>query len=219
MLEKSWILLDADTPKQPTTDGIPAAVAFPIELPKLFIEHYTKPLAVVFDPFAGHGTTVLAAQDLGRIGFGVEYEQARCDSAAPAIHEPSQLFCGDTRTILEQLNIPTIDFVFTSPPYMRSFDTENPLTDYREHGSYDIYLAEMTKIFVQMKKRLAPGAVVCVEVENTFEPSYPMTPLVWDIGKALSRVLFLEREVVVCNTKTPASAKVHHSSVLVFRNK
>lgn len=217
MLEKSWIVLDAKIPQITTENG--TVVSFPIELPKLFIETYTKPLAIVFDPFAGYGTTLLAAQELGRIGFGVEYEQARCDVVTPNIHEPSQIFCGDTRTILQTLTIPTIDFVFTSPPYMRSFDTEHPLTNYHEAGEYDVYLAEMTNIFVQIKKRLAPGAIVCVEVENTFEKGYPMTPLTWDIGKSLARVLFLEREVVVCNSNAPTDAKVHHSTVLVFRNK
>lgn len=44
--------------------------SFKPELPDYFIRRYTKPGDVVFDPFAGRGTTILQANILGRIGWG-----------------------------------------------------------------------------------------------------------------------------------------------------
>ena len=37
-----------------------------------FIEEFTEIGDVVFDPFAGFGTTLFSAEQLGRKGFGVE---------------------------------------------------------------------------------------------------------------------------------------------------
>lgn len=50
--------------------------SFKPELPDYFIRRYTKPGDVVFDPFAGRGTTVLQANILGRIGWGNEIGRA-----------------------------------------------------------------------------------------------------------------------------------------------
>ncbi|MCP8315860.1 MAG: site-specific DNA-methyltransferase [archaeon] len=48
------------------------SAAFPIDLPKWFIELFTKPGDVVLDPFIGSGTTALAAIELGRHYIGIE---------------------------------------------------------------------------------------------------------------------------------------------------
>lgn len=45
---------------------------FPKELPNRLIKMYTQPGDVVLDPFAGTGTTIKAALELGRIGIGIE---------------------------------------------------------------------------------------------------------------------------------------------------
>ena len=45
---------------------------FPVELPKRCIELYTYDSEVVFDPFAGSGTTGIAAMDTGRIFVGYD---------------------------------------------------------------------------------------------------------------------------------------------------
>lgn len=52
---------------------------FPTSLPEFFINAYTDAGDNVFDPFMGSGTTLIAAEKLGRIGFGMEISPAYCD--------------------------------------------------------------------------------------------------------------------------------------------
>jgi len=54
---------------------------FPIQLPLSFIGHLADKGAVVLEPFAGSGTTLLAAARLGRLGYGMEKGPGYCDVA------------------------------------------------------------------------------------------------------------------------------------------
>lgn len=55
---------------------------FPVALPEMFATHLSDRGAVVFDPFMGSGSTMLAAHRLGRRGVGVELSPAYCDVIA-----------------------------------------------------------------------------------------------------------------------------------------
>jgi DNA modification methylase len=46
--------------------------AFPLELARRCIACSTEPGDVVFDPFAGSGTTMQAAEELDRLGVGCD---------------------------------------------------------------------------------------------------------------------------------------------------
>ena len=58
-------------PSQQVSKGFHPA-AFPAELPRRAILLLTDPGSVVVDPFLGSGTTLVAAEALGRLGVGVE---------------------------------------------------------------------------------------------------------------------------------------------------
>ncbi len=55
------------------------AATFPIELPHAFIDTFTKEGDIVFDPFAGTGTSMIAADQLGRKCYMVELDPRYCD--------------------------------------------------------------------------------------------------------------------------------------------
>jgi len=57
--------------------GHPAA--FPVGLPSFFIKAFTDELDIVYDPFLGSGTTLIAAEQLGRKCYGMEISPAYCD--------------------------------------------------------------------------------------------------------------------------------------------
>ena len=46
----------------------------PLDLPLRAITNSSDPGAIVYDPFCGSGTTLLAADNLGRVCYGVEIE-------------------------------------------------------------------------------------------------------------------------------------------------
>lgn len=46
--------------------------AFPVGLPEWFIKAYSDPGGVVYDPFLGSGTTLMAAHQENRIAVGME---------------------------------------------------------------------------------------------------------------------------------------------------
>lgn len=55
------------------------SAAFPIALPEFFIQAYTDASDIVFDPFLGSGTTLIAAHQNSRAGLGVELSPAYCE--------------------------------------------------------------------------------------------------------------------------------------------
>ena len=57
--------------------GHPAA--YPVGLPEFFIKAYTDANDLVFDPFMGSGSTLIAAEKNGRIACGTELSPKYCD--------------------------------------------------------------------------------------------------------------------------------------------
>ena len=59
------------------TTGHPAV--YPPELPAFGMQTWTTPGALVFDPFLGSGTTLIAAEQTGRVCYGMEILPKYCD--------------------------------------------------------------------------------------------------------------------------------------------
>jgi DNA modification methylase len=53
--------------------------AFPVGLPEFFIKAFTDPGDTVYDPFMGSGSTLIAAHQNQRAGYGMELSPAYCD--------------------------------------------------------------------------------------------------------------------------------------------
>jgi len=170
---------------------------YPEALVEPFILAYTEPGATVFDPFTGSGTTLIAAERLGRVGVGLEIHPERVDWCAAQLRDPSAVRVGDARA-LDRLDLPPADLIMTSPPYMtRLGHPENPLTGYQTtDGDYQTYLRELTDILTNAARLLTDTGRLVVNVANlTLDEHF--TPLAWDLGQALSRRLQIEREIVI----------------------
>ena len=71
-------------------NGVHSAV-FPLELPKICLEHFTKENDLILDPFMGSGTTALACLNMNRNYIGFEINQSYIDFAEKRIlNESSQ---------------------------------------------------------------------------------------------------------------------------------
>ncbi|MCS6954665.1 MAG: DNA modification methylase, partial [Bryobacteraceae bacterium] len=64
---------------------------FPRAIPEFFIKAFSDAGDGIFDPFAGSGTTLVAAGLLGRSGFGVEISPAYCDVILRRLQETLKL--------------------------------------------------------------------------------------------------------------------------------
>jgi site-specific DNA-methyltransferase (adenine-specific)/site-specific DNA-methyltransferase (cytosine-N4-specific) len=57
------------------------SAAFPLELPKWFIQLFTREGDIVLDPFLGSGTTAVVAKQLNRRYVGIEILEEYCHVA------------------------------------------------------------------------------------------------------------------------------------------
>ena len=190
-------------------------------LVEYFIHQFTQPGETVFDPFAGLGTTLLTAEDMGRIPFGIEADEQRYEYIRSQLVLKENIILGDSRN-LDTFHLPPLDFVITSPIFMRNDETKNPLSGFKENGTYQMYLDELQSIFRKMREFLKPSTKVVVEVFNLgATDTRPMTLLAWDMARALSRVLRFEKEIIVCwqgddRGDSPHKYGYDHSYCLVF---
>lgn len=104
---------------------------FPIAMAKRVIEQFTHKGELVIDPFVGSGTTLVAAQDLGRNAVGFDLKQEYVDLANSRVvsHSedlPCQQFaiCDDARNISKRIAPGTVKLAFTSPPYANILNRE-----------------------------------------------------------------------------------------------
>ena len=211
---RSYLLLEKADHLRPT--GIERDT-FPPSMVEAFLRRYTISGEVVLDPFAGFGTTLIVAEQLGRRAVGIEFHADRADYIAGRIGDTSRIVHGDSRQI-DELGIESCDFCITSPPYMHRNDTEDPLQGYTVPGAgYEAYLAGLAEIFGKVRMVLKPDAVCVVNVAN-IKRFDGITTLAWDVGRTLSDVMTFEGEVVVCWGDDENVFGYDHEYCLVFRN-
>ena len=96
---------------------------FPISMAKQVISLFTHKGELLVDPFAGIGTALLAARDLGRNAVGFDINQKYVDFAKQrltqqAITEGQQIMITeDARNISDYFEKESVELLFTSPPY------------------------------------------------------------------------------------------------------
>lgn len=170
---------------------------YPLELADILINAYSRPGELVFDPFVGSGTTLVAAQAAGRRGLGLEIHAERVEWCRARLDDPSWVRHGDA-TIMEAYTLPTVDLVLTSPPYMtRLHHPENPLTGYQTtDGDYLRYLTELANVFKSAVALLRPNGKLVVNIANMIDAGH-VTSLAWDMAARLHTIADFEREIVI----------------------
>ncbi|MFY9447843.1 MAG: site-specific DNA-methyltransferase [Dethiobacteria bacterium] len=155
-----------DIKKSPGELRLNHPAAFPLELAERCIQIFTSgPGELVLDPFAGTGTTLIAAARLGRCGVGTELyphylelfrERLAAEgegAAAGGLAPPPRLYQDDARHLKRYLKKDSVDFVLTSPPYWDIL-TARRTADRKEQRCYgdregDLGLTEDYALFLQ----------------------------------------------------------------------
>ncbi|WP_344467312.1 TRM11 family SAM-dependent methyltransferase [Kitasatospora kazusensis] len=195
MAVASWLVMGADDPEHgfPEAAGQAGLVS---QLRPLIVE-LSKPGDLVFDPFAGWGTTLVAASVEGRRGFGIEVNPDRADEARRWLkaYPGQEIFTGDARK--PPLEPGSVDLVMCDLPY---FGT-NLDTDATDEGQfyalreYDDYLAALDEAFAAVANVMRPGAHAVIAVQNR-RIADRFVPLAWDAARVLGRHLTLGDERV-----------------------
>ncbi len=195
--EQTWLHLPRGNKVTLPSRFRDAHVRYPDSMGEYCINEFSSPGEVVFDPFAGYGTTLLLAEEMGRIGYGIEFSQQKAGYVQGLLEHPERLIHGDSRN-LREYDLPPIDLCLTSPPYTHQADTENPFVDYRQKGfDYPAYLREMGGIFSQVVEKMSPRGRLVIEAAN-LKKDGEVTTLAWDIAREVSKILHFDGELVFC---------------------
>jgi len=169
-------------------------VRFPEAFVRAVLAEFTGPGDVVLDPFAGYGTTLVVAEQMDRVGVGVELLGERVALARSRLHGSGRIIEGDARN-LARFGLGPVDLCLTSPPYMSAVDhPENPLTAYRTRdGDYEAYLDELGQVFAAVAGLLRPGGHLLINAA-TIRTGQVVTPLAWDMARVAGRHLVFNGE-------------------------
>lgn len=190
---------------------------FPTQLVERLIESFLPSGAqTVLDPFCGSGSTLVAAQRMGKHGVGCELSReyvalarqrlsaAECPGPAAVVHAASAV---ELARLVEPASV---DLCITSPPYWNILNRKRT-ADYkavRHYGNhagdlgtiveYDDYLAALADVFKQVLVSLKPGAHACIVVMDLRVGSR-FYPLHSDLAARLQQIGYDYDDLVIWN--------------------
>ncbi|WP_051821378.1 DNA methyltransferase [Streptomyces sp. SCSIO 75703] len=191
----SWLVLGEEDPEFVRSDT-PGSCGMVAQLRPL-IREFSQPGDVVFDPFAGWGTTLVACGAEGRRGVGLEIDPDRVERARDRIapYPGQRMLCGDARK--PPLDAASVDLVLCDLPYFgTALDPAGaaPATLYALR-EYDVYLEALDDAFGAIAAVMRPGAYAVIAVQNR-RIDGAVVPLAWDAARLLGRHLTLGDERV-----------------------
>jgi DNA modification methylase len=226
--QKSWFIHNPPPRKK---DVLRHPAKFPESLAQEFIEFFTKPGQVVLDPMVGTGSTLIAALRSGRQSYGIELNPTYTVIAEQAIEREKEVLdqtpdapicrvilgnAGEIGSIFSQYQLPTVDYVFTSPPYWDMLHAKGSQTQKDRRQSQDLdtiysddahdlgnvhdyeeFLERLAGIYVTIKPFLRERAYLTIVVKN-IKKGGKIYPLAWDLARELSHTYTLKDEKIWC---------------------
>lgn len=222
--QKSWFIHNPP----PRKKGVMVHPAkFPETMAQEFVEFFTKKGQNVLDPMAGTGSALVASLRCGRNSYGIELNPKYAGIAREIIGQEkislaattdagnliAEVIQGDA-SLAANYQLPTIDYVLTSPPYWDMLhakgaagqkkrresndmdvvysDDPNDLGNVRD---YEEFLARLVGIYAGLKPLLREKAYLTIIVKNV-KKGGKIYPLAWDIARELGKVYTLKDEKV-----------------------
>ena len=216
-----------DLRKSPEELRLKHPAMFPTALAARLIESFLPAGPhVVLDPFAGTGSTLVAASRAGKYGVGLELSAAFVATAKKRIADRSLfdtegaeatpaplLHHASATNLLQHVAAESIDLCITSPPYWnilnqpRTADSKtmrhygNLQDDLGTIADYGEFLSALTRIFADVLKVLKAGAHCAVVVmdlrkKNRFYPFHS------DLAARLQEIGFVFDDLVIWNRQS-----------------
>lgn len=192
---------------------------FPSQLVTRLIESFTRTTEnVILDPFAGSGSTIVAASRLGKVGIGFEVNPEYVELGLrrlktrdlwhPEQDEQSTIYQKDARQLTELLTPNSVDMCITSPPYWdilsqkRTADGKeirhygDSADDLGKIGDYRRFIDELAKVFSQVYIVLKPGKY-CVVVVMDIRKGDRFYPFHSDIAVMMEKIGFIYDDLII----------------------
>jgi len=212
----------SDIKKTPEEMNLGHPAIFPKELPKRLLQCFTtRDDETVLDPFVGVGSTLLAAEEMGKVGIGLDVyhkfvekcnqrlSQTRIEEENDSGRIPrSVAYEADARNLMEYVSPSSIDFVITSPPYW-DIHLQGRTADYKESrpygelktdlgksGDYGDFLKSLREIFELVYETLKP-AKYCVIVVMDVRKKDKLYPLHSDITSFMQDIGFIYDDLII----------------------
>lgn len=221
---KTWlqysISIWSDIRKSTEENGLAHPAIFPTMLPERLISIYSHENDLIFDPFAGSGSTLVAAKNSKRFSKGIElsdefiklYERRtnNLNLFDDEEYEPT-LIKGDSRELLKWIEKSSVQLTITSPPYWDILNQKRT-ADYKEirnYGdfdsdlgnikSYDDFLNVLKNVFTQVYYVTKINGFCCIVLmdlrkKDKFYPFHLNTiEFMSDIGFVLDDIIIWDR--------------------------
>ncbi len=222
--QKSWF---THKPPPRRKDVLQHPAKFPETLAQEFIEFFTKRGETVLDPMVGTGSTLVACLRSGRNSIGIELNPTYAKIARKSVAIEQELLgkgaldlradviTGDAASIPD-FDLPSIDYVLTSPPYWNMLHARGAETQQKRRTSsnldvvysedpadvgniedYDHFLDALVSIYAKLKPFLRPRAYLTIIVKNV-KKGGRIFPLAWDLARRLGTLYTLKDEKIWC---------------------
>ena len=213
----------SDIRKSPEEQALKHPAMFPVELASRLVRCFTNGGGIILDPFAGSGSTLLAAEALGGtgVGFDVSAEYVATALARPRPSPPApsdtdgrafqgerRAYVADAGLLLEHLEPQSVDLVVTSPPYWdillqrRTADYKDirhygeSAGDLGKIGDYEEFLGALIGVFDKVHQVLKPGAYCCVVVMDIRKKDR-FYPLHADLASRMQGIGFIFDDIII----------------------
>ncbi len=224
---KNSISIWSNIYKTPEETALKHPAMFPTQLVSRLIESFTRSdQTVVLDPFCGIGSTVLAAEMMGKLGIGLDISAGYITKAQrrpplnPGLFNATdetmtgerRFIEADANNLLQHVDPASVDFVVTSPPYWdillqsRSADYKeirnygDSESDLGRIADYQEFLNALGMVFSNVLTVLKPGCYCCVVVMDLRKGSN-FFPLHADLAARMQEIGFLFDDLIIWDRK------------------
>lgn len=192
-----WSIANNSHPEHPAV--------FPREVPHRLVKMFSFVDETVVDPFAGSGTTALAALSNDRLAVQYEqnarYAQIAEETVSDYPSDRRRTIVGDSRNMAELVE-GEADLIVTSPPYWDKADYGGGASDLGAVESYHSFLEGMADIWSECYRVLRPGRKICVVTANVSQHTNHgllMFPLAADFAVGMRNAGFLPVTEIIWN--------------------